>query len=144
VAKLADARDSKSRGSNTVSVRVRPPAPEKGLSMTDCVFCKIIAGSIPATVIAETEDIFVINDIAPKAPIHYLIMPKKHIKDLSSLGPQDFPLWTKMLAMVQHISLGSPEAHDFKLLVNNGSSAGQRVFHLHLHFLAGKALPEFL
>ena len=137
---MADARDSKSRGSNTVSVRVRPPAPKRRVSMeSDCVFCKIISRKLPAEVIAEDDDILVIKDIAPKAPIHYLIMPKQHYKDLQDLD--NCCVGAGMLMMAKRVAETYPEAKDFKLVMNNGYNAGQRVFHLHMHFLAGPDLP---
>jgi histidine triad (HIT) family protein len=110
----------------------------------DCIFCKIIAGLLPSEIIAQNDDICVIKDIAPKASIHYLIMPKKHIKDLRSLEAKDCCLGSKMLKMAQQLSLNNEEAKDFRLVINNGYNAGQRVFHLHMHFLAGsKAFSEF-
>ena len=105
--------------------------------MEDCIFCKIIEKKIPATVVTENDDIIVIQDIAPKTPIHYLIIPKKHIKDIQSFAPQDCCYGTKMMKMAQKLSQEVEGASDFKFLINNGYNAGQRVFHLHAHFLAG-------
>jgi len=110
--------------------------------MNDCIFCKIIAKQIPSTVIAENDDILVIKDIAPKAPIHYLIIPKKHIKDLSSLASSDCCYGSKMMKMAQELSKTIPGASDFHFLINNGYNAGQRVFHLHAHFLSGEMLHD--
>lgn len=108
-----------------------------------CIFCKIIAKQIPSTVIAETDDIIVIKDINPKAPVHYLIIPKKHIKDLTELELQDVELAGNMVLMAKQLSqeLSGPQA--FRLIVNNGADAGQCVFHAHVHFLAGKKMAEF-
>lgn len=108
----------------------------------DCIFCKIIARQILSTVIAENDDIIVIKDIHPKAPIHYLIMPKKHIKDIQSFERGDCCLGSKMLLMAQKLSQEIPEAADFKLVINSGYKAGQRVFHVHTHFLAGREMEE--
>lgn len=108
---------------------------------TDCVFCKIIAGELPAQIIAETDDILVIKDLYPKASIHYLIIPKQHYKDLSELD--DCCMSSGMLQMARHISSSNPDAGEYRLLVNNGYAVGQRVFHLHMHFLAGARVPEF-
>ncbi|MBA3953989.1 HIT domain-containing protein [Candidatus Dependentiae bacterium] len=110
---------------------------------TDCVFCAIIAGTIPATIIAQNDDILVIQDIAPKATIHYLILPKKHIKDVQSFGPRDCCIAGKMFKMAQQLSQEDPHAHEFRLLINSGYTVGQRVFHLHAHFLAGAIISEF-
>ena len=111
--------------------------------MTQCIFCSIIARTVPAHIIAETEDILVIQDIAPKASIHYLIIPKKHIKDVQSFGPGDCCLAGKIIKMAQKLSLDIPGAQDFRLVFNNGYNAGQRVFHVHAHFLAGSQIAEF-
>lgn len=110
--------------------------------MQDCIFCRIISQEIPSKIIRETESVIVLKDIAPKAPIHFLIIPKKHIKDLVSCDQQDQSTLSEILMMSQTISKEIHEAASFKLLVNNGHSAGQRVFHLHFHFLAGKTFSE--
>ncbi len=111
--------------------------------MENCIFCKIIARQAPATIITETDDIIVIKDIAPKAAIHYLIIPKKHIKDVSSFERGDCCNGSKMLLMAQKLSQEVPGAQDFRFIINNGYGAGQRVFHVHAHFLAGAGLSEF-
>lgn len=110
--------------------------------MTDCIFCKIIAQEIPSTFIQETDDLIVIKDIAPKAPIHYLIIPKKHIKNIQELQPEDFGLMSSMVKMAQQLSSQLLGDGDFRLVINNGFNAGQRVFHLHIHFLAGTTMTD--
>ena len=107
----------------------------------NCIFCKIIAGQIPGEIIYETDLSIVLQDIAPQAPIHYLIIPKKHIQDLVSCA--DVGTLVDLMFIPTHLSrqLGeqnSCEPVDFKLITNNGYAAGQRVFHLHFHFLSGK------
>lgn len=109
----------------------------------NCIFCKIIAKQLPSKVIAETEDIIVIDNIAPKTPIHYLIIPKKHIADINALTPEDTTLVGEMVLMAKKLSDDLPSgSQHFRLSVNNGSGAGQSVFHLHFHFLAGKTFLE--
>jgi len=102
------------------------------------IFSKIIAHEIPAKIIAETDDLIVINDIAPKAEIHYLIIPKKEIRDVQSFHQGDFVLAGKMFEMAQQLSRTIPGAEQFRLVINSGEKVGQKVFHLHMHFLAGK------
>lgn len=105
-----------------------------------CIFCKIIKGDIPSKKIKETDTIFVIEDIAPKAPVHYLILPKKHIKNISALQSNDDQFVLDSIKVAQALSkdLLSPAA--FNLVANNGEAAGQSVFHLHWHFLSGAHL----
>ena len=105
-----------------------------------CIFCKIIAKQVPATVVADTSDVLVIKDLHPKAPIHYLIIPKKHIHDLQSLTEQDKALACNMLFMAHELAKELPGSKAFRLISNNGHDAGQRVFHIHLHFLSGSVM----
>jgi diadenosine tetraphosphate (Ap4A) HIT family hydrolase len=109
----------------------------------NCVFCKILAGQLPAKVIAETDDIIVIDNIAPKAAIHYLIIPKKHIHDITGLTQQDVTLAGDMLLMAKQLASNLSGSQAFRLIVNNGSDVGQSVFHLHFHFLAGQRFFDF-
>ena len=104
----------------------------------DCVFCKIIRGDVPSTMIAESESVIVIKDISPKAPVHYLIIPKKHLSDVRQFDDKDLEIAGQMILMAKNLSATLPEPGDFKLVMNNGSSAGQCVFHAHMHFLSGK------
>ena len=109
----------------------------------ECIFCKIKDRSIPAAFVAENENIFVIKDIAPKAPVHYLIIPKKHVIDIQSLSASDNEMAGDMLMMAQHLSQKLSGDQSFRLIVNSGAGVGQKVFHLHAHFLAGKRLTDF-
>ena len=105
--------------------------------MAKSIFSKIIDREIPAKIIAENEEVIVIEDIAPKAPIHFLIIPKKEIRDVQSFVENDFGLAGAMFKMAQRLSREIPGAEDFRLVINSGEHAGQRVFHVHMHFLAG-------
>lgn len=107
----------------------------------DCIFCNIISGKIPAQKIAETDELIVIKDIAPKTPIHYLIIPKKHVKDMRDFDASDMILGAKICAMAQQLSRQLNNT-DFRLVISNGHDAGQRVFHMHVHFLAGATIAE--
>lgn len=106
------------------------------MSAENCIFCKIVAKQLPTTVIAENEDILVIKDIHPKAPVHYLIIPKKHIPDLQSFTLEDMPLAQSMMSMAQQ--LWKQGNQDFRLIMNSGKDAGQEVFHAHMHYLSGR------
>jgi histidine triad (HIT) family protein len=110
--------------------------------MSKSLFTKIIDREIPATIIAENDAVIVINDINPKTPIHFLIIPKKEIKDVQSCASQDFNYIEKMFKMAQELSQKTPGAKDFRLVINSGADAGQQVFHLHMHFLSGTKMSD--
>lgn len=145
MAKQVDARDSKSRGGNTMSVRFRlsAPDPQRIIIVKSCVFCSIYTQQIPAPIVAENEHVFVIKDISPKAPIHLLIISKKHIPTIADITESDTLLSAALLQMAATLSGTIPGAHAFRLVSNNGASAGQSVHHIHIHFLAGPSLPGF-
>ncbi len=108
------------------------------MSTSSCIFCKIIAHQIPAKVIEQTNNLIVLEDISPKAPIHYLIIPKKHVADIQSLSENDADLSGEMIMMAKKLSGKLSSPNGFKLIINSGAAAGQHVFHLHMHFLSGK------
>jgi histidine triad (HIT) family protein len=108
-----------------------------------CVFCAIIKGSIPSQVIMRTDDILVIKDIAPRAPVHYLIMPIKHIADINTLTATDNQLAGNLFLVAGQLAKQLSGSQAFRLVCNNGSDVGQSVFHLHLHFLSGKTMTDF-
>jgi len=112
---------------------------------SDCIFCKIINKEIPCTFIRENDELIVVNDLSPKAPTHLLIIPKKHIINLKHLVPgQDDAISAAMLNMAHELSKTLDEPAAFNLVSNNGKQAGQSVFHLHWHFLAGKKIFDAL
>ena len=113
------------------------------MEVHSCIFCKIIARQIPSDIIAETDDIIVIKDIQPKTSIHYLIIPKKHIPDIQSLKADDVSIAGNIIMMSQKLSSQLPNSQAFRLVSNNGSDAGQIIFHIHFHFLAGKKMTHF-
>ncbi len=102
---------------------------------SSCIFCKIISRQIPSSVILENDSVIVIKDIYPKASIHYLVIPKKHIRDIVDLSEDDSLLAWNMLSVIKKLAEDVPNKA-FNLVVNNGQQAGQMVFHLHWHFLA--------
>lgn len=109
----------------------------------NCVFCKILAGQLPANVIKQTDNLIVIDNIAPKAAIHYLIIPKKHVPDITSLSQDDVSLAGEMVLMAKSLAADLSGSQAFRLIVNNGSDVGQSVFHLHFHFLAGQKFFDY-
>ncbi len=109
--------------------------------MEDCIFCKIIKGEVPSSKVYEDEDILAFKDIEPAAPIHILVIPKKHIKSLLQLEENDYELIGKIQKVINKIAHElNIEEEGFRVIVNCGKDAGQEVMHLHYHLLAGKKL----
>jgi histidine triad (HIT) family protein len=102
----------------------------------DCLFCRIVAGKIPATVVYEDADIVAINDVFPRAPFHVLVVPRKHVPTLAELD--DDALGGRLLQVVRRVARQGGVGDNFRLVVNNGEGAGQSVQHLHLHVLGGR------
>jgi histidine triad (HIT) family protein len=102
----------------------------------DCVFCKIINNEIAAQRIIDNKELIVIKDISPKAPIHYLIIPKEHATRAHKIKGDFFNLLPATLN--QLIALNDGLKNSYKLVINNGPEAGQEIDHLHIHVLAGK------
>jgi histidine triad (HIT) family protein len=107
--------------------------------MTDSLFTKIIKRQIPADIVYEDDMCFAIRDINPQAPVHLLVIPKKPIDKLSSAVDEDQALLGHLLLAVGTITRQLRIDGAFRLAINNGAEAGQSVFHLHLHILAGRA-----
>ena len=109
--------------------------------MDDCVFCKIIKGEIPSEKVYEDEFVLAFKDINPTAPIHVLVIPKKHIETLMDVKPEDADLMAKILEGVQKVAekLGI-EKNGFRLIANCGPDSGQEVMHVHFHLLAGRKM----
>lgn len=107
----------------------------------DCIFCKIIKGELPTDKVYEDENILAFNDLHPRAPIHQLIVPKKHIASLNDLTEEDTEL---VGAMVQTARLLAEKAaiakSGYRTVFNCNKDGGQEVFHLHLHLMGGRAL----
>ena len=106
--------------------------------MEDCLFCKIIKGEIPSTKVYEDEDILAFNDINPAAPIHILVIPKKHIESLAHMQKEDEALVGKIYGVINKIAEEKGfKDNGYRVIVNCGKDAGQEVMHLHFHVLAG-------
>lgn len=109
--------------------------------MDNCIFCKIIKGEIPSEKVYEDEEILAFKDINPVAPIHILVIPKKHIETLLDVKEEDNYLIGKIYATINKIAkdLGI-EKDGFRVIANCGKDSGQEVMHIHFHLLAGKKL----
>jgi histidine triad (HIT) family protein len=107
----------------------------------DCLFCRIVAGEIPATVVAESDMLLAFRDIAPAAPLHLLIVPKSHVRDASALDASHGPLLASMLTLANELAESEGVAQSgYRLVWNVGDDAGNSVPHLHLHLLGGRVL----
>src|SRR5512136_695629 len=106
--------------------------------MTDCLFCKIAAGKIPSEVVYQDDMVLAFKDIHPKARVHVLIIPKKHITSLAELKTEDLPLAAHMLETVNKIADKLGTGKGYKLVVNTGSEGGQVIMHFHMHLLGGQ------
>ncbi len=104
-----------------------------------CLFCKIAAGEIPVDKLYEDDDIMAFRDISPQAPVHFLVIPKKHIQDPAGVAAEDEALIGKMMRIGAKVA-GENGISDFRLVHNNGAKAGQTVFHIHMHVLGGRSL----
>ena len=104
----------------------------------NCLFCKIIKGEIPSRKIYEDDDVFAFYDVAPQAPVHFLVVPKRHIATIMDMQPEDATLMGKMLYRAQVIAkeLGLEES-GARFVFNCKENAGQTVFHIHLHVIGG-------
>ena len=103
--------------------------------MKDCLFCRIVDGKVPATVVYDGDDVVAVNDVYPRAPFHVLVMPKTHVARLADL--ENDALGGRLLAAARAVARIAGHK-DYRLVVNNGSGAGQSVDHLHIHVLAGR------
>jgi histidine triad (HIT) family protein len=109
--------------------------------MHECIFCKIIDKEIPSTVVCEDEKLIAIEDLSPQAPVHILIMPKKHISSLLDCTDEDTELLGEMLLTAKKIALDKQFPNDgFRVSLNTNEWGGQSVFHIHMHLLAGRPL----
>jgi histidine triad (HIT) family protein len=103
----------------------------------DCLFCRIVAGEIPATVVRETADTVAFRDIAPKAPVHVLVVPRTHHADVAALAAADPALAATLLADATAVAEQEGIGDGWRLVFNTGAPVGQTVFHVHAHVLGG-------
>ena len=109
--------------------------------MEDCIFCKIIKGEVPSEKVYEDESVLAFKDIEPAAPIHVLVIPKKHIKSLLEVTKEDSEVISHIYEVINKIAKDmNIEEDGFRVIVNCGKDAGQEVMNLHFHMLAGKKL----
>jgi histidine triad (HIT) family protein len=111
------------------------------MSSSDCLFCRIAAGTIPATLVHEGERLVAFRDISPQAPLHVLIIPREHVASLHDADPEHGGLLGEALLLAAEIArLEGVAEGGYRTVINTGDHGGQTVHHLHVHLLAGRAL----
>jgi histidine triad (HIT) family protein len=104
----------------------------------DCLFCKIVAGDIPAEVVVETDRAVAFRDLDPQAPVHVLVVPRDHHPNAAALATSDAAVAAHLVEVAARV-VGQEGLEDYRLVFNTGPDAGQTVFHVHLHVLAGRS-----
>ncbi|HUP97930.1 MAG TPA: histidine triad nucleotide-binding protein [Usitatibacter sp.] len=113
--------------------------------MTDCIFCKIVRGEIPSRKIHEDDDMIAFHDINPVAPVHFMIIPKKHVDSLADCDDSHAPALGRMMAMAGRLARAQGAVDGFRTIVNTGKVGRQDVYHLHIHIIGGPdPLPRMI
>lgn len=105
--------------------------------MQDCIFCKIVAGQIPCKKVFEDDQILAFHDIAPQAPVHFMVIPKKHLASLAEAGPEDVLVLGHILALSGRLAKEQGSTDGFRTIINTGRIGRQDVYHLHVHIIGG-------
>ena len=108
--------------------------------MSDCIFCKIIAGDIPSTKVYEDELVYAFRDIAPQAPTHVLVVPKAHIASCNGITAENSAVVAHIFEVIPQIAAAEGLTGGYRVVSNCGADAGQTVFHIHFHILGGRDL----
>lgn len=106
----------------------------------DCLFCKFVSGQITPDVVYQDEHVLAFRDINPQAPVHVLIVPKRHVRDASTVEESDGPMLAALAGAARTIAQAEGLDGGYRLVANVGPDAGQTVFHLHVHLLGGRSL----
>jgi histidine triad (HIT) family protein len=111
----------------------------------DCIFCRIVSGKIPGDIVYQDEEVLAFRDINPQAPVHILVIPKRHIPSLDQLTEDDLPLIAHMVEVVNRLAKEEGVAQKgYRLAINCGQEGGQAVPHLHMHLIGGRRLSGAL
>ncbi|MGH9406262.1 MAG: histidine triad nucleotide-binding protein [Terriglobia bacterium] len=106
--------------------------------MADCIFCDMIERKLPAKIVFEDETTVALEDINPQAPVHLLVLPRKHLASLGEMKPADEAVVGHLMAVAAHLARERGLEAGYRTVINSGAGAGQSVFHLHAHLLAGR------
>ncbi|MBR2927432.1 MAG: histidine triad nucleotide-binding protein [Clostridia bacterium] len=110
--------------------------------MSDCLFCKIVAGQIPSTKVYEDETVYAFRDINPMAPVHILVVPKRHISSADEVTAENSADIARIFEVIPRIAKEEGLTNGYRVITNCGADACQSVKHLHFHILGGKQLPD--
>ena len=107
----------------------------------DCLFCKLVKGDIPATILYQDDDVIAFEDIMPQAPTHFLVIPKRHISTLNDLTEEDAPIIGKLAVIAAKVAKEKGMSEDgYRAVMNCNEMGGQTVYHIHMHVLGGRAM----
>jgi len=106
----------------------------------DCLFCRIVADEIPSDRLHEDDEVIAFRDIAPRAPTHVLVIPRRHIPDAHALTDADAPMVARLFAVIRRLADEAGLSNGYRVVTNVGPDAGQTVPHLHLHLLGGRSM----
>jgi histidine triad (HIT) family protein len=113
--------------------------------MSDCIFCKIVEGKIPSRKVYEDDEVLAFHDISPMAPVHFMIIPKRHVDSLATCGPEHAPVLGRMMAIAGRLAREQGATDGFRTIVNTGRVGRQDVYHLHIHIIGGpEPLPRMI
>lgn len=108
--------------------------------MSDCLFCRIVSGEIPSSKVYEDEKVIAFNDIDKKAPVHLLIVPKKHIGSVAETPEEDMGIYAHIMSVAKKLAAENGLKNGYRIVVNTGRDGGQSVPHLHFHLLGGRSM----
>jgi histidine triad (HIT) family protein len=108
--------------------------------LNDCLFCKIARKEIPADIVYEDDDVLAFRDIRPQAPVHVLVIPKRHIASLADLTQEDKDVMGHVTLVASRLARDLGVSEGYRVVINCGKDAGQSVFHIHMHLLGGRSL----
>lgn len=121
--------------------RNRAPIHDRIIDVSECLFCQLVSGDIPADVVLETPTTLAFRDIAPAAPVHVLVIPKQHHRDVAAIAEADPHLLAEVMSTAVDVAHSEGMADDgYRLVANTGAGGGQTVFHAHVHVLGGRGL----
>lgn len=106
----------------------------------DCLFCRIASGEVPSDRVFEDPEVIAFRDVAPRAPTHVLVIPRRHVPDVRSLTDEDAALLAALFSALRRVAESERLAHGYRIVTNTGPDSGQSVDHLHFHLLGGRQM----